>query len=398
MVALAKPTEAIDPVYITEELYRRLPTSTDFRREKIALQDLARQMVDRPTEVLPRLVDLALELCEGISGGISLYESHPAPGVFRWHHLRGNLTKFTGETTPRDFSPCGVTLDLNKVTLVTRPERMYTWLADANISLAECLLVPLYVGSEEPMGTLWIVAEKEGHFDTGHARVMTELAAFTGIAVGMVRTEQHLKDSLSHQETLTREMSHRVKNLFTIAGGLIQVSARTANTPAEMAELLTGRMNALAAANALVRRNIDTASGEAADLEELVRKILLPHEQFGKGARTVVEGPPIYLGEHSTRGIALILHEFATNAAKYGALKGGGGSVAVTWHEKNGELLILWRERGGPNILAPPVKMGFGTALAQSTVVGQFEGSISYDWDPLGLSIAMSLRTANLHR
>ncbi|MDO8877253.1 MAG: hypothetical protein Q7V40_14280, partial [Pseudolabrys sp.] len=50
-------------------------------QEKLALQDLAIQMVDHPADVLPHLVDLAIEICGGVSGGISLFEELPAPGV-----------------------------------------------------------------------------------------------------------------------------------------------------------------------------------------------------------------------------------------------------------------------------------------------------------------------------
>jgi hypothetical protein len=69
-------------------------------------------MAEHPAEVLPRLVALAMELCEADSAGMSLFESQPgSPGVFRWHYLTGLLTAFSGATTPRDFSPCGVCLD-----------------------------------------------------------------------------------------------------------------------------------------------------------------------------------------------------------------------------------------------------------------------------------------------
>jgi two-component sensor histidine kinase len=387
----------VNDVYITDELDRRAPKATDYRQEKLALQDLARQMIDHPADVLARLVDLAIQICGGISGGISLYESDPAPGVFRWHHLRGNLMRFTGSTTPRNFSPCGITLDSNKTILVKHPERIYTWLADSKISLAECLLVPLFVGGSEPLGTLWIVSESEGHFDSGHARVMTELANFAGMAVHMVRTEDRLKHSLEEQETLTREMGHRVKNMFAIVGSLIRASAKSATTPSEMAEILAGRMQALAAANALVRRNFhDIAMTEAVDLGEIVRKILQPHEHAAEGSRYVIEGPPVRLGDRSINGIALVLHEFATNAAKYGALKNDGGSVAVKWREAAGGLILEWEERGGPAIMMPPGKHGFGTKLSQSTVVGQFNGTLTYDWQPEGLKVVMALPTASL--
>jgi two-component sensor histidine kinase len=307
--------------------------------------------------------------------------------------------RFTGATTPRNFSPCGVTLDLNQTVLVQHPERVYTWLVDANVALAECLLVPLYIGGSEPLGTLWIVSEAEDHFDSGHARVMTELATFAGMAVRMVHTEERLKNSLEQQETLTREMSHRVKNMFSIFGGLIRATAKSAATPAEMADVLSGRMQALATAHALVRRNLDDMTApDAADLGEIVRTILLPHERSEAEPRCVINGPPVKLGDHAINGIALVLHEFATNAAKYGALKYDGGSVAVTWAEADGGLVLHWIERGGPAIELPPDKTGFGTKLSQSTVVGQFNGKLAYDWQPTGLKITMSLPSVKLWR
>src|SRR5277367_2695720 len=150
-------------VFITDELHRRAPKKIDYQQEKLALQDLARQMADHPAEVLPHLVDLAIAICGGVSGGISLYEESPPPGVFRWHYLRGDLEKFAGGTTPRNFSPCGVTIDSQAPMLVEHPERYYTWVVEAAIALPECLLVPLYVGGAEPLGTLWIVSPVEGH-------------------------------------------------------------------------------------------------------------------------------------------------------------------------------------------------------------------------------------------
>lgn len=195
----AKPPLTVADVFITDELDRRAPKKTDYLQEKLAIQDLASRMADQPEEVLPRFVDLALEMTGGVSAGLSLYEDDPAPGVFRWHYLRGVLAPFNGATTPRDFSPCGITLDRNAPVLSLHPERVYGWIADANIVVPEVLLVPLYLGGKLPLGTLWIVSDREGHFDRGHARALTELAAFVGIALRMVRNEQRLNQALEAQ-------------------------------------------------------------------------------------------------------------------------------------------------------------------------------------------------------
>jgi two-component sensor histidine kinase len=240
---------------------------------------------------------------------------------------------------------------------------------------------------------LWIVSEKEGHFDRGHARVMTELAAFVGIALRMLKVEQRLKASLEQQETLTREMSHRLKNLFAVTAGIVRFSEKVASTPAEMSRIVTGRLAALAEANALVRRTFsDKAAAERVDLAELAEKIMSPHGASPTERKHfVATGPQVLLGEHATNGLALVLHELATNAVKYGALKSEEGVVQLSWQTNAGRLAIDWAERGGPPIARPPDAIGFGTRLSQSTVVGQFGGNLIYDWRPEGLAVKISV-------
>src|SRR5712692_5139382 len=104
-MAASLPNEP-DDLLITDELRHRIAHKADYQREKLAIQDLARQMAEQPDQVLPRLVHLAMELCGGQSAGISLYEAQPpGPGIFRWHHLAGRYANFLGGTTPGDFSP-----------------------------------------------------------------------------------------------------------------------------------------------------------------------------------------------------------------------------------------------------------------------------------------------------
>src|SRR5580698_1926376 len=137
---------SVADVFITGELAKRAPRKTDYLQEKLALQELAARMADQPEEMLPRFVDLAMEMTDGVSAGLSLYEEDPAPGVFRWRYLRGVLSPFENATTPREFSPCGITLDQNRPVLSLHPERVYGWISDANIIVPEVLLVPLYLG------------------------------------------------------------------------------------------------------------------------------------------------------------------------------------------------------------------------------------------------------------
>lgn len=387
-------------VFITEELGRRAPRKTDYLQEKLAIQELAASMADRPEEVLPRFVELAMKMAGGVSAGLSLYEEKPAPGVFRWRYLRGILSAFEGATTPRNHSPCGVTLDRNAPVLSAHPERLYDWIAEAEITVPEVLLVPLYLGGGAPIGTLWIVAGEEGHFDSGDARAMTELASFVGIALRMLRNEQRLQHALTEQETLAKEMSHRLKNLFTVADGMIRLSARSTETKEEMAEVLSGRLQALASAHALVRRSFSDVgrTPRASDLRALIEAVVQPHEgaQGRAAPRFAIEGPPIPCGDHSINGIALVFHELATNAAKYGALKRDGGRVEVSWQCENGTLRLRWAERGGPPIAGAPAAKGFGSRLAEKAIVQQFAGTLDYEWLPSGLVVTITMPLASL--
>lgn len=258
-MAAALPNEPGD-LLITDELRHRIAHKADYQREKLAIQDLARQMAEQPDQVLPRLVHLAMELCGGQSAGISLYEAQaPGPGIFRWHHLAGRYANFLGGTAPGDFSPSGVCLDLGHPILMARPERVYAFLSEAGVPNYEVLLVPLYAGQPDPAGTLWVISHDEAiHFDSGDVRVTSELAAFAGIALKMIRdasvlraSEERLNLALHQEEMLTREMSHRVKNLFAIAIGMVSISAKSAATPQDMAKTLLGRLNALARAHDL---------------------------------------------------------------------------------------------------------------------------------------------------
>jgi two-component sensor histidine kinase len=396
----AAVTGAPPDLYITPELHRRVPKITDHLSEKLALQDIAAQIIDHPEQVLPKLVERAMDMTGAASAGISAYEKQEGtPGIFRWRDLKGELARFEGATTPRDYSPCGVCLDRFEPTLTRHPERHYTWIAEAGVRCPEVLLVPLYVARGEPLGTLWIVSEREGYFDSGHARIMRELASFTGIALAMLRDQQRTQIALKQQEVLTAEMSHRVKNLFSVVASMINVSKRSATSVADMAEILSGRLHALSAAHALVRPSFSSGIGEpfkgTAGLRGLISAILKPYEAADT-MRFVAEGEEIILGDRATTSLALVIHELATNAAKYGALCQEGGSVSISWQLREKAVVLRWVESGGPAIAAEPVHQGFGSALARNTIVHQLGGTFAMNWLEKGLAAEFVLPLGTL--
>jgi two-component sensor histidine kinase len=374
--------------FITDQLETRVSSRPDYLREKLAMQDLAQHMSDEPTLVLPRLVQLAMELCGAQSAGVSVLD--PASKEFQWYGLKGVLATFEGAHTPRHNSPCGLCLDMDGPILLDRPERAYDWIRDADISVPEVLLVPLHKKGLDAMGTLWLVAEKRGHFTTAHAEMMTDLSAFAATALRMIQTEEQLTACLQEQEILTREMSHRVKNLFTLMSGMVRMTRHGAESADDLADKLSGRISALADANALVRRQFADSAVSAADFGDIVRRIMVPYGY----AKASVTGPLVQVGERSTNSVALIFHELATNAAKYGALSNDTGAIAVEWTVDSKDIKLSWKEAGGP-VTTPPANAGFGSRLIATTVQG-VGGSIEYEWKPDGLNAHLRMPVSAL--
>jgi two-component sensor histidine kinase len=105
----------------------------------------------------------------------------------------------------------------------------------------------------------------------------------------------------------------------------------------------------------------------------------------------MVSGADVPIAGGSVTGFALLLHEFATNAAKYGALSTDAGVVDVECSQEKDRLVLIWTERGGPPAAQDASREGFGTLLARMTVKGQLGGEISRDWQPEGLTIRLSV-------
>jgi two-component sensor histidine kinase len=365
-------------VLITEQLSIRQPTAPHHQREKRALEALAHRMADEPSDVLPQLVKIALDVCDADSAGVSVLEGEK----FRWLGLHGTLSAFEDATTPRNDSPCGVCLDRNSVILMRHPERIYSWIADANIVVPEVMLVPLRTHGHEQIGTLWVVARNEGHFNAEHSRVLADLATFTGVALHMIGSKQRLSEALEQERLIASEMSHRIKNIYTVASSIVNLSAARAANTKELAESVTARLAALSEAHALARN----ATG--VELRDLLHSLLRPYSNYE------LSGPQVYLGEQPLGSLAMAFHELATNAVKYGALSVQGGRVGISWTCDQTTLELLWREQNGP---APEesIRDGFGSSVIRSSI-RSLNGTISRAWPQSGLEASIVMPLASI--
>ncbi len=198
------------------------------------------------------------------------------------------------------------------------------------------------------------------------------------------------KRAEAERETLILELNHRVKNLFMVACGMVNMAARRARTPAEMAEALTGRLMALSRAHALIMPAVvGVAQDQGASLRDLVAAIVEPHIPAELDPLRMT-GREVQVAARETTGLALILHELATNSAKYGALSVREGRLDVAWQDAAEDLLLSWAETGGPPV-APPAHDGFGGRLLRSTAAG-LGGGIEFAWQPAGLRVTLRMR------
>jgi two-component sensor histidine kinase len=205
------------------------------------------------------------------------------------------------------------------------------------------------------------------------------------------------KQAEEGHELLAGEMSHRVKNLLAIATGLTHITSRSTSTTADMARELTQRLTALGRAHDLVRP-LPGGQGNAALLGDLLTVLLAPYDDLGAfSGRIRVAVERMGVGEAAATSLALVIHELATNSLKYGALSSESGTLDVaTKAPTETELELIWIERGGPPVTAPPEASGFGSKLVHRSVSKQLGGSIEYDWEDDGLIATLRLERSRL--
>jgi len=124
----------------------------------------------------------------------------------------------------------------------------------------------------------------------------------------------------------------------------------------------------------------------------LIRAIVSPYDDQadGEDTRVVIRGPDVSVAANAVTSLALLVHEFSSNAAKYGALSTATGRIEISCAADDGQVATTWRERGGPADNNEIGREGFGSLLARMTV-GQLGGNFSREWTPEGLTIRLSV-------
>jgi len=188
-----------------------------------------------------------------------------------------------------------------------------------------------------------------------------------------------------HQDLLLREMNHRVKNLFAVTSSIVNLNARTATTPQELAASLTAKLGALGRSHSLTMANA-TINADT-NLFDILAAVLEPFRQ--SDARVRISGTNFPLTGQAITPLSLLFHELATNTAKYGSLSNEQGQVEVTSEVGEENRTITWRETGGP-LVELNRGIGFGSRLIEASMT-QLNATLRREWLPAGLVFQLQL-------
>jgi PAS domain S-box-containing protein len=277
-----------------------------------------------------------------------------------------------------------VSKDLNGVIINWNQgaERIFGYTAEEVVGKPITILIPPDRLDEEPSILERIRrGERVEHFETVRMRkhgsrvdislTISPVKNAEGKIIGASKIARDIterKRSEAQIAILAREAEHRAKNVLATVQATVHLTQ--SDTPEGLKQAIEGRIQALAN----VHRLFVESRWEGADLHGLAQEELAAYSP-GRETRVQIDGPSVLLEPNAAQAIAVILHELATNAAKYGALSVPNGQVRTEWsHEQNGQLVLRWTEKGGPPV-EPPTRRGFGARVMENMVRGQLKVS-----------------------
>jgi two-component sensor histidine kinase len=219
--------------------------------------------------------------------------------------------------------------------------------------------------------------------------VIGGLLLLTGLAFAVRMATAIARGEMLH-DLLIEELNHRVKNTLAILQSIATQTFRSASK-AERGNF-EGRLGALAEAHNLLSKK----KWQGSELQDVIGRVTQPY-LLNNQERMRMFGPHVPLSPRVAVVLSMILHEIATNAAKYGALSNDTGTVTVDWEiiteDDKPKLRLIWTEAGGPDVTAP-AQPGFGSRLIERSARDQLGGEATVDFLPRGVvyTVICSLR------
>jgi two-component sensor histidine kinase len=210
--------------------------------------------------------------------------------------------------------------------------------------------------------------------------VIGGILLLTGLAFAVRMATTIARGELLHS-LLIDELNHRVKNTLAILQAIATQTFRSASKLER--EKFDGRLGALAEAHNLLSQE----KWRGSEMQDVLGRVLQPYS-LSNPERVRMLGPTVPLSPRVAVVLSMIVHEMATNAAKYGALSNDTGTIALDWEVINeggqAKLRLTWREAGGPQVTAP-VQRGFGSRLIERSARDQLGGEATVDFLPRGV-------------
>ena len=199
------------------------------------------------------------------------------------------------------------------------------------------------------------------------------------------------KQAEDHKNILIAELDHRVKNALAVVSVIASRTQEASSSMADFVTALDGRIKSMATTHDLLSHR----GWQGLPLAELVHRELAP---YATASNTRIEGAEIVLSAEAGQAVAMVLHELATNAAKFGALSNSRGLVQVRWSPTGGRrghrwLAIVWEESGGPNV-APSTRSGYGTSVISDLIPYELGGRVDFLLAPGGARCRLEIPAA----
>lgn len=347
-------------------------------------------------EIVQAVTDAATEL-SGARYGAFFYNTVEEGEAMRLYTLSGAPREaFSAFPQPRYtamFEPTfvgGTVIRSDDVRQDPRHARNmpFNGLPPGHLPVTSYLSVPVVSRTGEIHGALIFGHERPGIFTQRSERIVTGIAAQAAIAMdnsnlfkAAQRQIAERERSEAHQRLLAQELNHRVKNMLATVRS---IATQTFRGPVGDAarDVFEGRLLALSKSHSLIMEK----SWKDVSLESVVSTGLQPFVgDITSGNRVLLEGEAVQLTPKLALALGMGVHELATNAVKYGALKVETGRIEVRWRNIGDDILcITWVEKDGPPV-APPDKTGFGTTLLERGLAHELDGSVRIVHDPAGL-------------
>ncbi|WP_375464231.1 PAS domain-containing protein [uncultured Methylobacterium sp.] len=213
-----------------------------------------------------------------------------------------------------------------------------------------------------------------------------------GTTVGAVIAVSDIEDrkrAEAQQDILHHELGHRLKNTLALVQAIAAQTLRNVTDVEAAREALSARLVAMGKAHDILL----SGPSESAGMEAVLRGALSIHDDDGGPARFRLAGPDLAVGPKAALSLALMAHELATNAVKYGALSVPDGSVVLRWEVEgegaDAQVHLLWREQDGPPV-AEPTRKGFGTRLIERGLVGAIGGAVVLSYPETGVTCTVT--------